>query len=168
MLCLNCNSQEWITYSSPDHTFTIKFPGQPEVMNLDSNFGIDSTQIFQYFQMDSLDSYVYMLTILYLSDEIIKPEFNEEKRFEVLQRYSAIQIGLTGRVINTERISLSGYPGIYIEGEITQAVNKEPYPPKLLKSYLVENKLYILQVSCSFENKKSSLIEYFFKSFNLL
>jgi len=163
---ITCSSSDWITYRGKDNTFTIKFPGQPKEMNLKSGFGIDSTKILTY--MDMTEEYNYNLTIMYPSEEILKPQFNDEQRFEILKKYSTITIDLIGKIVNTERIFLSGYPGIFVTGEIAQAVNEGPYPPLFVKSYLVKNRIYILRVSCSFKNRESKGKDVFFDSFELI
>lgn len=146
--------------------FRIMFPGQPKEMNMKSGFGIDSTKNLTY--MDMTEEYMYNLTIMYPSEEILKPQFNDEQRFEVLKKYSTISINLIGKIVNTERIFLSGYPGIFVTGKITQAVNEGSYPPVFVKSYLVNNRIYILRVSCSLKNEENQLKDIFFNSFELI
>lgn len=171
IICLFSSISEWKTYTAKDGSFRIKFPGQPKEMNMNSGFGVDQTLILQYFSFDTTnhdEGAAFLLTIMSLSDEILKPEFNDTQRFEVLRKYSLTTIQMIGEVLETDNISISGYPGIFIKGEIRQAVNKEPYPPIFVKSYLVENKLYILKVTASLKFAKNKIHETFFDSFELL
>ena len=161
---VNNITAQWIDYITQDSCFRIQFPGQPQVMNLKSGYGIDSTQIYSY--SDTQGNYYYSLTVFHVSKERFHPESNEEKRFELLKGLATASIGLVGNILSTEKITLQGYPGIFVTGETTQGI-KEPYPPVFVKSYLVENRIYQLMVPCSHENKENKEKDIFFNSFEL-
>ena len=162
-------TQNWVTYTDKANSFQIEFPGEPNVTHMKSGFGIDSTQIIQYFPSDyNKESTANSLTVMFLSNEIVKPDFNEAQQYEILKKYASITIQMVGKVLETDNILMAGYPGIFIKGEITQAVNKEPYPPVFVKACLVDKKLYLLRITCSAENKENPLIEKFFNSFKLI
>lgn len=165
--CFTTVTAQWLTYTSPNHTFKIQFPGQPKIMNMGPSYGMDSTKIFQYFQMDSTDSFVYMLNVQYASNKLFKPELNEQQRYEIFKGFGEAGIGLIGKILQTEKISFKGYPGVFIKGEITQAT-KAPFPPIFVKSFLVENRIYTLTVTCDTKNKEDPAIDRFFESFEIL
>ena len=168
LLCANCYSQEWYVYNDPGNACKIEFPDEPSVINIPAGFGLDSTKVVQYLPHENFENaIVASLTIMYMSEEILDPSLDETKRFEVLKKYSVISIKMIGEVVESENISLSGFPGIFIKGRITQAVNDENYPPLYIKSYLIGNTVYILQVACSTELLNSDSIDFFFNSFQL-
>lgn len=162
---------EWETYTGKDNTFSIKFPGKPDVIEMGPNSGINRTQIIALMQIDELNpitnSYAYNLTIMDLSNEILKPNSTESQKSEVLERYSTVTIGLMGEILSTEKISISGFPGIYLKARMTQSVNDGNYPPVFMKSYLVENKIYQLRINCPPGKKEYPNIDQFFDSFEL-
>nr|WP_319266521.1 hypothetical protein [uncultured Draconibacterium sp.] len=161
-------SQDWFTYEDPGKAFKIEFPGEPMVIDMPAGFGMDSTRIIQYFPTEDFENAVLTtLTVMYMSEEILKPELNETSRFEVLENYAAVTLKMTGEVLESDTISLSGFPGVFIKGRITQAVNDENYPPVFIKSYLVGNTIYILKITFSPKQKDLSKMDYFFKSFEL-
>lgn len=171
ILCLFSTISEWITYTAKDGSFKIRFPDQPKEMSMNSGFGIDQTQILQCFSFDNNnpdEGAAFSLTISSLSDEILKPDFNDEQRFEVIKKYATTIVTLTGEITETTKITFSGYPGIFIREKIKQAVNEGPYPPIFVKSYLVKNKLYTLKVSASPKFVENNVQDTFFDSFELL
>ena len=117
--------------------------------------------------MDKANGYGYKLTVHDVSKVRLKPEFNEEKRFEVLKGLATTSIGLIGSILSTEKIILKGSPGIFVKGEITQGVKEPPYSPVFVKAYLVTNRIYQLEFMCKPGKKDNPEIERFFNSFEL-
>lgn len=168
LLSIVCNSQEWYVYTDLGNTFKLKFPGKPEIMRLNSGYGMDNTVILQYLPTENFDfSTTNSLTVMYISNEKLKDIYSDNQKFEFLESHALITVGLIGNVLKSEKLDYLGYPCISIEGQITQAVN-EPYPPIYIKSFIIGDKMYQLGVSCSYENKDNPLIEYFFDSFEII
>lgn len=157
LLVAACNSMPaWISYESKDGWFRAEFPGTPKMDKLPINTIGRSVTAY----MHSVDLKNGALAVCYFD---ITAEEEKNLVFDNLARGSFSNLGTVN--YSTRDIVLDGYKGIEAEGKISKGSTNGL---ARFRYYLVDGRVFMLQVVGVPSFVKSDNSDKFFKSFKLL
>ena len=158
------NSDEWFQFESDE--FKIEFPVKPnfETKKINSAFGESTMNIFSYDASKAMkdENLIYMVILTEYPDSLI----NSDKK-EILTEYfrnsvdGAVQ-RVKGKLISEKNIEIDGFPGREIKidyGNGMAIIN--------MRSYLVKNKLFVIQTITETKKDSNKSIDRFMDSFKL-
>ncbi|QRM90193.1 hypothetical protein FG167_13430 [Lacinutrix sp. WUR7] len=162
---VNVNAQDWIDYKSEDLAFIAKFPAEPTrtVQDVESEIGMLK---------------MYMLNYTPPADEgdenqlygVIRTDYPKSHFEDADEAYNnnvldgAIEgavSNIKGKLVFDNKIKLNGFPGrsVKIDIEIGSIY---------MKTFLIENKMFITQVICLTDKDNNDSINRFLNSFDIL
>lgn len=157
----------WVIYTGENGEFELSFPKQPTVQYLGANYGTLGGTIVSYTPIDSIgSSNQYVLMVSEYPPDTINSRLDVNIQKVILRIKASAMIGMIGKVISEEYVMLNEFVGISMVGEILK-------PPSAahgliyIKAFLVNNKVYLMMVTCKAEGKGNPLINQFFDSFKI-
>ncbi|AXO79164.1 hypothetical protein DZC78_01795 [Olleya aquimaris] len=163
VVTLGVDAQEWVNYKSEELAFIAEFPNQPEYTfkDIETEDGTSNMHMVTYYP-DSRDENI--------GYSIIRSDFSKSQFENATIEYnnsilneaveSAVS-SLNGELQFVNKIRFNGYPGRNVKIKMDDAFI-------YLNLYLVENKLFLIQIMCLAQNDKNESITRFFQSFDLL
>ena len=155
---------EWVTIQSPEGKFRMAFPRQPQLTEETGDGGI-TMNVFRYdvgkFKDDNI---VYSVSFADHPDSIIHSDYKDA----IIDAFfsDAIRKAIkkeNGSKISEIKINYKEYPGRRLKIGIMAGKGM-----LYMQYYLVNSRLYVLQVSCDKEHDNNAAIEKFLGSFTLM
>lgn len=168
LVCLTlqqCNKpKEWETFKFDKYGYWMDFPSEPEYMTrkVNSEIGPLDLHFYVFDNTDSGGNY-YASAYSEYPDSII----NSNKK-ELLDNFFSGSIqgivkNVHGELLSETIIELNGYPGREIRASI-----RDGLIVMKVRMYLVQNKMYMLQVLTPAKNDFNTSINKFLNSFELM
>jgi hypothetical protein len=153
--------KKWEPYTSDDGWFSIEFPGRPSVRKMPLATAAGTL----YIHMISVDRRDWAYAVGHLDIPEVRRDVNMESQefIENMARGSFNQIGTAN--FTKKEIDFEGYPGLEAEGEFKRGSFKGL---ARLRYYVVEKRIYILEVIGSNSFVNSGNTDKFFNSFKLI
>ncbi len=159
-------TNDWITFKSPDNDYTITFPSEPtpnhQVVDSDEGELYIKFYLYEAPNYDLEDNLVYSVASVEYPESMIEEASEDDfKEFFRNSVDGAVQ-NVNGTLLSETVIEFKKYPGrdIKIDFQNGLAILR-------MKSFLVEKKLYMIQ-TMTFTNKDDNpLIDQFMDSFTL-
>ena len=145
---------DWIVFSPKNGGFSVKLPSKPTERSLSQNTEPGQTSSPPLYQLAS-EGLTYVIT--YRDD----PFYKDAQTSEFLE--TVAEAGITragGKVTSNEPISLDGYPGREVKGEMAGFFYQS-------RVYLIKQRLYVLIVWLPAAQTGSENAAKFFKSFQV-
>ncbi|MGD2092581.1 MAG: hypothetical protein PVH61_40820 [Candidatus Aminicenantes bacterium] len=157
-----CDSfKKWEPFESDDGWFRAEFPGRPKVRKMPMSAGTKTLYIHMFMVDRSNGGYA----VGYMDLPEIKTDVNPESQefIESMARGSFNQIG-TGN-FTKKVIDFEGYPGLEAEGKFKKGSTRGL---ARIRYYVVQKRIYILEVIGKNSFVNSGDTERFFNSFQLI
>ena len=156
-------AQDWQKYKSEDLAFIANFPEEPTrtVQQIDTAVGKLDMHMIMYSPEGNDDNAVY---------SVIRSDYPESQFEDADDEYIKTVLdgavegavnNVNGKLVFDNSITFNGYPGRNVKIEIQGGYI-------YIRTYLVENTMYITQVICITDNDKNTSIERFLKSFEII
>ncbi len=160
-LAVGCASRKWEPYESKDGWFRADFPGRPVVETMPLATAAGNINI----HMVSVTRRNGAYGVGYVDFPEVKTDVNMESDefIESMARGSFSTIG-TGDYTK-KKITFEGYPGLEAEGDVRSGSARGR---ARLRYYVVEKRIYILEVIGENSFVNSSNTDKFFNSFKLI
>ena len=155
------SSKKWEPYKSDDGWFSAEFPGRPSVRQMPLSYGTGTIKIHMFMTEERNGAYA----VGYFDFPEVGADVNLESQefIESMAKGSFNEMG--GGAFTKKKIDFEGYPGLEAEGEIRKGSTKGM---ARLRYYVVEKRIYILEV-VGFESfVNSGNTDRFFNSFRLI
>jgi hypothetical protein len=151
----------WEPFESQDGWFRAEFPGRPKVRKMPMSAGTKTLYIHMFMVDQSNGGYA----VGYMDLPEVRSDVNPESQefIESMAKGSFNQIG-TGN-FTKKVIDFEGYPGLEAEGKVQQGRAKGL---ARLRYYVVEKRIYILEVIGENSFVNSGDTDRFFNSFQLI
>jgi hypothetical protein len=159
---VGCDSfKKWEPYKSDDGWFRVEFPGRPKKQKMPIATAAGKINIHMFSVYRSSGGYA----VGYIDVPEVKSDVNLESQefIESMARGSFNQIG-TGN-FTKKVIDFEGYPGLEAEGKIKQGSARGL---ARIRYYIVEKRIYMLEVIGENSFVNSGNTEKFFNSFQLI
>ena len=164
-VCFSFTINDWFKYASAEGKYQIQMPKQPveQPQVIETELGELTLNMVMYdASADGDENFIYLVNYTDYPTELIDSENADlvEEFLTASVNGSAANVG--GEIVETKDISINDYPGkeVLIELEMGTAVID-------MKVYLVNNRMYMLQVITTPDNLNNSNALKFFESFKL-
>jgi hypothetical protein len=159
------DTSSWKTFNDSDANYSILFPGEPNENSQTVETEIGNLEVKQYIFEPKLGKDANILYgtgyTVYPAQYIDNRSMDEEQLAEFFRNsVNGTVANVQGRLLSTHIIDYKGYPGREIKIDI-----KDGLAVVKMRSYLIQNKMYILQVISPAKNTFNKSINYFLDSF---
>ncbi len=155
------SSKKWEPYKSDDGWFSAEFPGRPSIRQMPIATQAGTIKIHMFMTEERNGAYA----VGYFDFPEVETDVNLESQefIESMAKGSFNEMG--GGAFTKKEIDFEGYPGLEAEGNIQKGSTKGM---ARLRYYVVQKRIYILEV-VGFESfVKSGNTDKFFNSFRLI
>jgi len=157
-------AKEWFVRET--NTYTIQFPESPEhqTQSVPSEIGDLKMEIdiFDASKAKGDENLVYGLVTSEYPDSLIDSDNKEILSTFFRNSTDGAVTNVKGKLLSEKEISLGGFPGYEIRIDF-----QEGLAIITMRSYLVHNKMYVLQVISETAKEKNKAADKFFSSFKL-
>lgn len=162
---VNVNAQDWIDYKSEDLAFIAKFPNEPERSAQDVESAIGTLKIHMAMYTPPVNSNDENQVYSVIRSDYPKSYFedaDEASNNDVLDgAVEGAVSNVQGELVFDDKITFNGFPGRNFKIEIDGGFI-------YMKTFLVENKMFIAQVLCLTDKDNNDNINRFLNSFDIL
>ena len=155
---------EWKLVSEPGEGFRIQFPGaySKETQTIESELGPLSTTMYRCEAQLADPNVFYTMSYTDYPAHVIHSDYKDMWDEVFNNSGDALIEALDGQLLEESSITHKGFPG-----RETVAVFDNGQKAAFIRSFLIENRLYILQVICERDRLRNSFITRFLDSFQL-